>query len=465
MRLRQFLAYLGLLITLDAYAESGTKVAPTPLKTLRYQEDYGYLKDRKQRTDFWDDLKYIELPFLENSYLSLGGELRERYQNLHGYEFGLAEFKDDNYLLHRVLLHGDLHLGEHFRAFVQFGSHYVFGKANEKSQVEENHFDLQQGFAEFKWPFLNGELMLRGGRQEMTFGSDRLVSVRNNPNIRRSFDAVRAGFEGSGFKVDAFYAVPLELRQGVLDDREDDGQSFWGVYTVLTKPLFTNAPKMDFYYLGRDQADLQYTQGQANEHRHTVGTRLWRKLDNWDYNFEFAYQFGSFGQDNISAWTAASDTGYQWEDIPLKPRLGLKMDVISGDDNPNDNALKTFNALYPKLAYFSENALIVPANLYNVYPYLSLEFDHDIELSLGWDFLWRYSTKDAFYVNPFRPLEGTELHGERYIGSELTLDASWQVNRNLQLNTAYVHLFRGALLQAINTEDVDFFMLMASYRF
>jgi Alginate export len=141
------------------------------------------------------------------------------------------------------------------------------------------------------------------------------------------------------------------------------------------------------------------------------------------------------------------------------------MDVASGDDNPEDKTLKTFNALYPKLAYFSENALVVPANLFNVYPYITVEFDHDIELSLGWDFLWRYSTKDAFYVNPFRPLEGTELRRERFIGSELTLDASWQVNRNLQLNTAYVHLFRGGLLQSVQAEEVDFFMLMASYRF
>lgn len=465
MIFRLLLLFFGLTIAAVACAESGTKPAPTPFKTIRYQEDYSHLKDSKQQQDFWDGLKYIELPFLENSYFSLGGELRERYQNLHGYEFGLQKFKNDDYLLQRVLLHGDLHLGRHFRAFVQFGSHYVFGKANEKTQVEENHFDLQQGFLEMLFPLANNQFMLRGGRQEMSFGSDRLVSVRNNPNIRRSFDAVRIGLLGKSISVDAFYAVPLELRQGVLDDRHNDGQSFWGIYSVLTKPVINNGPSMDFYYLGRDQAGLQYTQGEANEHRHTVGTRLWRKLDNWDYNFEFAYQFGDFGKGTISAWTAASDTGYRWEDVPLNPRLGLKMDIVSGDDNPKDNTLKTFNALYPKLAYFSENALVVPANLYNVYPYVSVEFNDDIELSLGWDFFWRYSTKDAFYVNPFRPLEGTELSSERYIGSELTLDANWRVSRNIQLNTAYVHLFRSRLLQSVKAEEVDFFMLMASYRF
>jgi hypothetical protein len=278
---------------------------------------------------------------MPDAYLSLGGELRERYQNLHHYEFGLAEFKDDDYLLHRVLLHADLHLGNHFRTFVQLGSHYVFGKANDKTQVEENHLDLQQGFAELQIPVGDNTLMVRGGRQELSFGSERLVSIRNNPNIRRSFNTVRIALNNEDVTLDAFYAVPLTLRQGVFDDKTDDEQSFWGIYAALNPPPFPYAPKVDIYYLGLDKANAAYTQGIANEHRHTMGTRIWRKLVSWDYNFEFAYQFGIFGQDNISAWTAASDTGYRWESVALKPRLAFKIDVVSGDDNPNDHTLKT----------------------------------------------------------------------------------------------------------------------------
>jgi hypothetical protein len=459
------LLFVCLFLGCKANAENKTKFVPQPFKTIRYEEDYSYLKNQTSRYGFWDGIKYIDIRFMPDAYLSLGGELRERYQNLHHYEFGLAEFKDDDYLLHRVLLHADLHLGKHFRTFVQFGSHYVFGKANDKTQVEENHLDLQQGFAELQIPVGDNTLMVRGGRQEMSFGSERLVSIRNNPNIRRSFDTVMIALNNENVTLDAFYAVPLVLRQGVFDDKPDDEQSFWGVYAALNSPPFPYAPKVDIYYLGLDKANAAYTQGIANEHRHTLGTRIWRKLESWDYNFEFAYQFGIFGQDNISAWTAASDTGYRWESVALKPRLALKIDVVSGDDNPNDHTLKTFNPLFPKLAYFSENALVVPANLFNVYPYLNLELMEDVEFGIGWDFLWRYSTQDAFYVNPFRPLPGTEQSKKRYVGSELTLDMSWQVNRNIQLNTAYVHLFTGGVLNSVGAKDVDFFMLTGSYRF
>jgi Alginate export len=117
------------------------------------------------------------------------------------------------------------------------------------------------------------------------------------------------------------------------------------------------------------------------------------------------------------------------------------------------------------LAYFSENALIVPANLFNVYPYLNLEVTEDVEFGICWNFLWRYSAQDAFYINPFQPLPGTEQSKKRYLGSELTLDMSWQVNRNLHLNTAYVHLFTSGVLNSVGVNDVDFFMLTGSYRF
>lgn len=456
---------LGMALVLSAHGEGGGGPAAPPFKTIRFEEDYGYLKDPQARQDFWDPVKYIELPFRADSYLSFGGEWRERYQYIAGYEFGLAEHGNDDYLLQRLLLHGDLHVGRYFRSFIQFGSHYSFGKANDETPSEEDRFDLQQGFAELRLPLGADTASIRGGRQELSFGSERLVSVRNNPNIRRSFDAMRAGFRKDGLAVDAFFAVPLDLRPGVLDDRDDDGQRFWGLYSAWEQPLFRSGPNLDLYYLGLDRANSDYAQGIADEHRHSLGVRAWSKLLPWDYNFEAVYQFGRFGRDGLSAWTVASDSGYRWSELPLKPRLALKADVISGDRDPGDHTLGTFNPLFPKLAYFSENALVVPANLFNVYPYLNLALTETAELTLGWDFYWRYSTHDAFYVNPFRPLEGTAQTQQRYIGSELSLDLNWQLNRHIQFSTAYVHFFAEGLLRAVGAGDVNFFMLSGSYRF
>ena len=51
--------------------------------------------------------------------------------------------------------------------------------------TDVDQFDLQQGFADLKVSVRqNASVTFRGGRQEITFGSGRLVDVREGPNIR-----------------------------------------------------------------------------------------------------------------------------------------------------------------------------------------------------------------------------------------------------------------------------------------
>ncbi len=144
---------------------------------------------------------------------------------------------------------------------------------------------------------------------------------------------------------------------------------------------------------------LASTRGGARETRHSVGARLWRIAKPLDYNFEFIYQWGSFGNGDIRAWTAASDTGYTFESLPLHPRLGLKADITSGDRDPNNPDLQTFNPLFPKGAYFSEDGLIGPANHIDLNPSVDLHFTEGLTLSVNWDFFWRESTHDGIYNN------------------------------------------------------------------
>ena len=116
--------------------------------THRFDEDFRYLKDPSRRIDSWDAIKYLPLGNREEWYLSLGGELRERYVYFSNPGFGLQGLGTDDYLLHRVLLHTDIHFGEHVRAFVQLGNHLEAGKQGAVSAFEEDRLDLQQGFAD-----------------------------------------------------------------------------------------------------------------------------------------------------------------------------------------------------------------------------------------------------------------------------------------------------------------------------
>ena len=51
----------------------------------------------------------------------------------------------------------------------------------------------------------SNQLSLQFGRQEKAFGAGRLVGLREGPNIRRTFDEVRATYSANKNTYQAFY--------------------------------------------------------------------------------------------------------------------------------------------------------------------------------------------------------------------------------------------------------------------
>ena len=108
----------ALAFTASAQTPPAAGDIPPPYKSLRFDENYLYLQDPARRGDVWDPLKYIPLASDPHTYLSLGGELRERGEYFSAPLFGLRGGGADAYLLHRLLLSGDLHITDNFRAFI-----------------------------------------------------------------------------------------------------------------------------------------------------------------------------------------------------------------------------------------------------------------------------------------------------------------------------------------------------------
>lgn len=117
---------------------------------LRYNEDYRYLQDPARRSDPWDPIKFIPVG-APSAYLSLGGEIRERFEDYSAPNFGVPGPSADGYLLHRILLHADLHAGDYVRGFVQLGNHFAFGK-DIATPPYEDRLDIQQAFVDIRLP-------------------------------------------------------------------------------------------------------------------------------------------------------------------------------------------------------------------------------------------------------------------------------------------------------------------------
>ena len=97
-------------------------------KSLRYEENYQFLRDPIKRTDFFDYLKYIPLDESDSFYLTLGGETRQHYEFISNNNWGKGAQDDNGYYLQRYLVHGDLHTGDQTRFFVQFMSGVETGR-------------------------------------------------------------------------------------------------------------------------------------------------------------------------------------------------------------------------------------------------------------------------------------------------------------------------------------------------
>lgn len=411
----------------------------------RWNEDYAYLAETDR--DWYERIKYT--PFSERSHASFGGTLRYRLNAYDNDRFGLLGPPDGHLNLYRLLLHTDLHLNDNVRAFVELGSHVAEGDDLRPGPFDEDPADLTQAFVDLSLH----RSRLRVGRQEMKLGSTRLLGVREGPNVRRAFDGLRFDTEWRDVDLRLFALQEVDVGDGSFDNSSNEDEGFWGAYSTWK----LGSANADLYYLGLDRGNANYTQGTADEVRHSIGTRIFGKKGPWDWNTEFIYQFGEFGSADISAWTAASATGFSFDDKPWSPYVFLSANIASGDDDPQDGELNTFNPLYPNLMYFEEAAVLAPQNFFNIEPGVTVHPTRRLSVSFDWNFFWRLEENDAVYVRGLLPLQDTATADGRFVAHVPSLSVDFRFNRHVTFDVSYSHFFASEVIDNAEGDDIDFF--------
>jgi hypothetical protein len=433
-------------------------------QTLRYNEGWTFLRDASQRTDWLDPVKFVPLDGT-NVYLSFGGEARLKYELYSEPVFNQRPADENGFLLQRYLVHADLHATPYFRVFGQLQSSFEDFRNGGPRPTDRDDLDFHQAFFDARLPLVDDDsLTLRGGRQEMAYGSQRLISVRESPNNRLAFDALRVLAHFGDWQADAWLGQPVEIDTGIFDDQSVRETTFWGGY--LTGPVqFVPGLRADFYYLGFSRENAKFARGTANETRHSLGTRLFGKRGALDWNFEFVGQFGTFGDDGILAWTGASDTGWTFARAPAKPRVFLRADIASGDHGGSN--LGTFNPLFPRGAYFNEAALIGPQNLMDIQPGMDFALTKSLKLTTSCDFVWRESLDDGVYGVALNLQVPPGTSRERYVGTFPSVSLSWQAQRHLSFTVNYVaYVFGDFVTQSQPTQrSGNYVSAVTTFRF
>lgn len=430
---------------------------------MRYDEDYENLKDSSR--NFYEQIKYIPLNKESNIYMSFGGEARYEYVDFHNEDWGRIGIGHNNFLLQRYDLHTDVHLGKKLRVFAQLRSALQDGRSNGPRPIDEDHLNVQNLFVDAVVFQKEGKaITLRGGRQEIDYGSGRLISVREGPNARLYFTGGKVMYTSARFTADAFAMMADTTHTGIFDNKSSKQINLWGGYSKLIIPHSGN---LDMYYIGIRRDISAFEEGAQKEVRHTIGTRLWKYGGGFIYNLEAAYQFGSFGTGNISAWTGSVDLGYSFETTKFKPTINLRNDYISGDKKAGDGNLQTFNPIYPKGGYFGFSPQIGPVNLIDIHPYGTLDLLDNLKFQADVVFNWRYSLNDGVY----RPSGGFNLAGsssdKRYIGTAYLANFAYGINKYTSLVTGIQYFKTSEFINDIipNSKNGIFFNIRLGFKF
>ena len=412
-----------------------------PLPT--YEEDWRALQ-WVARSDFWDPVKYAPLSADGRTFLSLGGEARFTYERFGNQNFGLTPPDPDGYLLQRYLLRTDVRAGSRIRVWTEFNSSFENGRiGGPRPVIDEDKLDLHQAFVDLTVGDTGpSAAVLRVGRQEIALGSGRMYALREGPNVPLSFDGVRVITHSGPWRLDGWAARPVDTTPSLLDDRSHHSFDVWGLYASREMTLSRQSVGLDVYYLGLARDAAHFEQGAASETRHTFGARV-RQQGVWAYEAEVMFQAGRFGSGDIRASRFVIEGSRLVAGATWSPRVGLVLDVASGDKNPADPRLETFNALFQSGTYSGRAQLLGPSNAIRLEPTLTFAPARQAFVSSGWGFYWRRSVHDALYSIAGQVIVPSNGVTDRYEGSRPTVQIDWRLTRHLSAHVNYIYAFNG----------------------
>ncbi|OXI88350.1 hypothetical protein CFB50_07435 [Burkholderia sp. AU33423] len=434
-------------------AAASTCTAKRPVVLFnRWQEDWSVLANPCVPRAPLDGLKYMPLGNDPASYLSLGVNVRERLETNDAPLFGIGSAQSDTYLIQRIEVHADAHLGQHWQFFVQLQDARAFGK-NTVSPVDKNPLDLEQAFATYTGALGGGTFKFRVGRQEMAFDLQRFIATRDGPNVRQAFDAVWAVYEYQKWRFIGYATQPVQNRNASdFDDVSNRDLTFSG---VRFERQSVGPGDLSGYWSRYNRNNARFLDASGPEHRDVWDVRYTGTLGRFDWDLETMLQTGTVGNATIGAWAVGSIAGYKL-DAPWSPRIALQVDAASGDRHPHDGRVSTFNPLFPNGYYFTLAGYTSYANLIHVKPSVTLKPSANLSLLGALGFQWRETTGDAVYQQPNIPVPGTAGKGGLWTGMYVQLRADWTIAANLIGAIEAVHFQVGDAIRQAGGHNADY---------
>ena len=206
MKTKTILALLGLMSSIGI-----SQNTPITFSLLRQYDAVDTLKHNPSKNTY-QQIKYV--PLSKHTSLSFGGSWRLQYESFFNEQFQNSPNQDNLWYLSRVMLHAHLKIKDNFQVFAEVNSSLIGDKDN-PSPVDKDELAINQLFIKYTF---NDHWTIDIGRENLIVGSNRLVDLREGPNVRRSFDLTQVNYRSNTFSAKAFFAIPVQPNPYVFDN-------------------------------------------------------------------------------------------------------------------------------------------------------------------------------------------------------------------------------------------------------
>jgi hypothetical protein len=442
---------------------------PPAFKTLRFEEDWSEF-DPETSDAWYAKLKHIKLNQDGSIWMSLGASMRVRGEYWNNFGFSDGPDTEDFFALGRLFPYVDVHFGESFRVYLEGKTAFSSDRdlPGGRRTLDVDIADVQNFFADMRLHKTDEqELIGRVGRQELLYGRQRLVSPLPWGNTKRSWDGGRIISRTENWRIDAFFTRFAAVDKYEFNDWAT-GPNFFGVYAT-GKVGDERQFEWDLYWLGIGDNDASYNGSSGDEQRQTIGSRFSGMVgqSGVDFDMEGSYQFGEVGDADVNAWAFAIDLGYAFKNTEWTPRVFVGFDSASGDSEPDDGKVETFNQLFPLgHAYLGYMDFVGRQNILDLSTGVSAKPTDALTLRAALHLFWRVSDDDALYNAGGGVVRAGTGSNALEVGQEIDFTAQYRLNRNSVVEAGYSHFFAGSFIEDTGTsEDMDWVYAQISYVF
>lgn len=329
--------------------------------------------------------------------------------------------------------------------FIQIQDSRAFGQ-EPGTLANTSNLDVHQAFFQISnlW---DRSIQLKVGRQELVYGTERLLGAVGFSNVGRSLDGIKWTF-GSMNKLDLFGMIINESSTPVagpatpatVSGRDDADNRFFGAYY-----RYRSNPKYTLDVFGLYESNLNETvPGENDLNRITLGTYNKGSFSaNFDFETELAVQFGKRRGQDVLAFMLTGSAGYTFQTAG-KPSLRVGYDYLSGMDADDDD-YQVFHTLFAtnhKFYGFMDYFISIPVNTNG-------QGLQDFMIKAKTPFATKWNLNAHFHN--FRAAKGDE----RNFGNEVDLILNYQYNSVASFVFGLAFFFPGDLMkQAFANDDV-----------